>query len=45
MVPYLARVYDKRDPRLEKVAIQIPEIVTLENRGGVKLYGVIYRPP
>jgi dipeptidyl-peptidase-4 len=41
----LSVIYDECDPRVEALALQSPELVTLENRGGVTLYGAIYLPP
>jgi dipeptidyl-peptidase-4 len=40
----LAVVYDQPDPRLEKLHLQPPELVSLQNQGGVTLYGAIFRP-
>ncbi len=38
-------IYDKPDPRVEELALRSPELVTVQNRDGVTLYGAIYRPP
>ncbi|MCJ7626704.1 MAG: S9 family peptidase, partial [Anaerolineaceae bacterium] len=40
----LKRIYDTPDPRIEELALQPPELVTLKNRDGIDLYGAIYRP-
>jgi len=41
----LRAIYDRRDPRIEALGLQPPELVTLTNRAGVSLHGAIYRPP
>ena len=41
----LATLYDERDPRLDQLQLEPPELVTLQNRGGTTLYGAIFRPP
>ncbi|MBI4641896.1 MAG: DPP IV N-terminal domain-containing protein, partial [Candidatus Tectomicrobia bacterium] len=41
----LRTIYDKPDPRVGEMALQPPELVTLQNRDGITLYGAIYRPP
>jgi dipeptidyl-peptidase-4 len=41
----LCTMYDKRDPRIDELALQPPELVALSNRDGVTLYGALYRPP
>ncbi len=41
----LAVLYDRRDSRIDAWELELPEIVTLENRAGVTLYGALYRPP
>lgn len=41
----LATLYDRPDPRAERLALQPPELVTLTSRDGVPLYGLLYRPP
>ncbi len=40
----LAVLYDTRDTRLEKLYLQPPEFVSLQNRQGDTLYGALYRP-
>lgn len=40
----LAVIYDERDPRIDELDLQPPELVSLPNRAGVKLYGILYRP-
>jgi dipeptidyl-peptidase-4 len=41
----LATLYDERDPRLDPLQLEPPELVTLENRQGTILYGALFRPP
>jgi dipeptidyl-peptidase-4 len=41
----LAAIYQPDDPREKAPGLQIPEIVSLENRSGTRLYGAIFRPP
>jgi dipeptidyl-peptidase-4 len=41
----LGTLHDERDPRVEKLALRPPELVSLQNRDGVTLYGAIFRPP
>jgi dipeptidyl-peptidase-4 len=41
----LHTIYDQTDPRIETLALEPPELITLQNRAGVTLYGAIYRPP
>ncbi|MHB8647918.1 MAG: S9 family peptidase, partial [Thermomicrobiales bacterium] len=38
-------IYDKTDPRIARLALQPPELVTLQSRDGETLHGAIYRPP
>ena len=38
----LAALYETRDPRIE--GLEPPELVTLQSRDGVTLYGALYRP-
>ncbi|MBP6472492.1 MAG: S9 family peptidase [Chloroflexi bacterium] len=38
-------IYANNDPRLPRLTLQPPEIVTLPSRDGVELIGAIYRPP
>ena len=40
----LHTVYDKRDPRIDELALTPPDLVSLQNRDGVTLYGAVYRP-
>jgi dipeptidyl-peptidase-4 len=41
----LGIIHDEIDPRVEELALRPPELVSLQNRDGVTLYGVIFRPP
>jgi dipeptidyl-peptidase 4 len=41
----LATLYDRRDPRIDRLHLEPPELVRLQNRVGVPLFGLIYRPP
>jgi dipeptidyl-peptidase-4 len=41
----LATIFDDRDPRIDKLALDPPELVTLASRDGVALHGAIFRPP
>ncbi|MGI8690422.1 MAG: DPP IV N-terminal domain-containing protein, partial [Thermomicrobiales bacterium] len=38
-------LYDKSDPRISRLDLQPPELVTLHSRDGESLHGAIYRPP
>ncbi len=38
-------LYDKIDPRIARLGLQPPELVTLASRDGETLHGAIYRPP
>ncbi len=38
-------LYEPADSRVERLALEPPELVTLKNRAGDTLYGAIYRPP
>jgi dipeptidyl-peptidase-4 len=40
----IAMLHDDPDPSLNELALQPPELVSLQNRAGVKLYGAFYRP-
>jgi dipeptidyl-peptidase-4 len=40
-----ATIYDHVDPRIAKLGLSPPELVTLQSRDGVTLHGAIYRPP
>jgi dipeptidyl-peptidase-4 len=42
---HVATLFDSRDPRVAALGLEPPEIVTLRNRAGVQLYGILYRPP
>ncbi|HFQ92585.1 MAG TPA: S9 family peptidase, partial [Anaerolineae bacterium] len=41
----LQTIFAADDPRVAELALPAPELVTLENRDGVTLYGAVYRPP
>ncbi len=41
----LQTIYTCSDPRVDELEFQPPELVTLQSRDGVTLYGAIYRPP
>jgi dipeptidyl-peptidase-4 len=41
----LGTLYDERDPRLDQLRLDPPELITLQNRHGITLYGAIFRPP
>ncbi|HEU5098611.1 MAG TPA: S9 family peptidase [Roseiflexaceae bacterium] len=41
----LATIFDERDPRVDALALDPPELVTLQSRDGVTLHGAIFRPP
>ncbi len=41
----LATLYDERDPRLDQLQLEPPELVTLQNRHGTPLYGALFKPP
>ncbi len=41
----LQTIYDMPDPRVAEMALEPPELITLENDDGILLYGAIYRPP
>jgi dipeptidyl-peptidase-4 len=38
-------LYDQRDPRIDALGLEPPELVILPNRDGVRLHGALYRPP
>ncbi|WP_428261129.1 DPP IV N-terminal domain-containing protein [Haliangium sp.] len=40
----VASLYDQVDPRIEALEIASPEMVRVESRDGVTLYGALYRP-
>ena len=41
----LAVIHEPQDARLERLALEPPEMVSLQNRCGERLYGALYRPP
>lgn len=41
----LATIFDERDPRIDALALDPPELVSLSSRDGVTLHGAIFRPP
>jgi dipeptidyl-peptidase-4 len=41
----LVTLYAERDPRLDQLALEPPELVSLKNRHGTTLYGALFRPP
>ncbi len=41
----LANIFENKDPRIEQFNLKPPELVTLQNRHGVTLYGAIFQPP
>ena len=41
----LRTLYDERDPRLERLSLDPPELITLQNRHGTSLYGALFHPP
>jgi dipeptidyl-peptidase 4 len=41
----VATVFDRPDPRVARLGLQAPELVSLASRDGVTLYGAIFRPP
>jgi dipeptidyl-peptidase 4 len=41
----LATLFENSDPRLKQLNLQPPELVSLQNRHGEKLYGALFRPP
>ncbi len=41
----LTTLYDTPDPRVERLNLPTPELVTLPTRDGVTLHGALYRPP
>jgi dipeptidyl-peptidase-4 len=40
----ICTIYDQTDPRLARLDLQPPELVTLHSRDGVQLFGALYRP-
>lgn len=38
-------LHDEVDPRLEKMDLVPPEMISIKNRDGVVLHGALYRPP
>jgi dipeptidyl-peptidase 4 len=41
----LATLFDQRDPRLDQLQLEPPELVTVQNRQGTTLFGALFRPP
>ena len=41
----LAAIYRQVDPRIKRLDLRPPQIVTLENSDGITLYGLLYQPP
>jgi dipeptidyl-peptidase-4 len=41
----LATLYKERDPRLDQLHLEPPELVALPNRHGTILYGAVFPPP
>jgi dipeptidyl-peptidase-4 len=41
----ITTIFAQPDPRIQQLKLPTPEIVTLQNRNGVLLYGAIYHPP
>ncbi|MCP4419408.1 MAG: prolyl oligopeptidase family serine peptidase, partial [Chloroflexi bacterium] len=41
----LKPIFNRPDARIGKLNLSTPELVTLQNRDGVRLHGAIYRPP
>jgi dipeptidyl-peptidase-4 len=41
----LCTIYDQPDPRVERLSLEPPELVTLSSRDGAVLYGAVYKPP
>lgn len=41
----LTSIFSQPDERIAKFNLPTPEIVNLQNRAGIELYGAIYRPP
>jgi dipeptidyl-peptidase-4 len=42
---HMATIFENSDPRLEQLNLQPPELVTLQNRHGDRLYGAVFHPP
>jgi dipeptidyl-peptidase 4 len=40
----VATIFDERDPRIDALALDPPELVSLPSRDGVTLHGAIFRP-
>lgn len=40
----IAKIFDQRDPRIDALGLEPPEMVVLPNRHGDTLYGAYYRP-
>jgi dipeptidyl-peptidase-4 len=41
----VATIFEEEDPKVAKLELTPPELVTLQSRDGVTLHGAIYRPP
>ncbi|VAW34793.1 Dipeptidyl peptidase IV [hydrothermal vent metagenome] len=41
----LKTLFSRPDKRITKLNLPVPQIVTLQNRNGVPLFGAIYKPP
>lgn len=41
----LRDIFSEIDPRVQELGLASPELVTIENRHGDRLYGALYRPP
>jgi dipeptidyl-peptidase 4 len=41
----LAVIFENSDPRLDRLSLEPPELVTLQNRHGTVLHGAVFRPP
>jgi dipeptidyl-peptidase-4 len=38
-------IHDSKDPRVDALNLRPPESITFENREGLRLYGLLFRPP
>jgi dipeptidyl-peptidase 4 len=41
----LGTLYAQHDPRLDRLRLEPPELVSLPNRNGTRLYAALFRPP
>jgi dipeptidyl-peptidase 4 len=41
----ICTIFDPSDPRLERLQLEPPELVTLTSQDGETLYGAVYKPP